>query len=103
MANQFGSKIKELREANGLLQRQVASQLEIDTPMLSKIERGERKAKKEQVVQFAKLYNADKDELLTLWLADQLYDVIQGEPMAFKAMDATQSALNTQIKKPKKK
>ena len=86
MANQFGSKIKELREANGLLQRQVASQLEIDTPMLSKIERGERKAKKEQVVQFAKLYKADKDELLTLWLADQLYDVIQGEAQADEAL-----------------
>ena len=49
MSNQFGDKIKQLREANSLLQRQVASELQIDTPMLSKIERGERKAKKEQV------------------------------------------------------
>ena len=56
MANQFGDKIKQLREANHLLQRQVASELEIDTPMLSKIERGDRKAKKEQVLLFAKLY-----------------------------------------------
>lgn len=86
MANQFGSKIKELREANGLLQRQVASQLEIDTPMLSKIERGERKAKKEQVEQLAKLYKADNKELLTLWLADQLYDVIEGEAQANEAL-----------------
>ena len=97
MANQFGSKIKELREAIGLLQRQVASQLEIDTPMLSKIERGERKAKKEQVVQFAKLYKADKDELLTLWLADQLYDVIQGEALA----DEASKSVSKKIKKDK--
>ena len=47
--NQFGDKIKQLREANGLLQRQVANQLEMDSPMLSKIERGERNAKREQV------------------------------------------------------
>ncbi len=86
MANQFGNKIKELREANGLLQRQVASQLEIDTPMLSKIERGERKAKKEQVEQFAKLYKADNKDLLTLWLADQVYDVIEGEALADEAL-----------------
>ena len=86
MANQFGNKIKELREANGLLQRQVASQLEIDTPMLSKIERGEHKAKKEQVEQFAKLYKADNKELLTLWLADQVYDVIEGEAQADEAL-----------------
>ena len=103
MANQFGSKIKELREANGLLQRQVASQLEIDTPMLSKIERGERKAKKEQVAQFAKLYKADKDELLTLWLADQIYDVIKDEDVASKAMDAAQEELNIKTKRTKKK
>ena len=86
MANQFGNKIRELRETNKLLQRQVASQLEIDTPMLSKIERGERKAKKEQIVQFAELYNADKDELLTLWLADQVYDIIKDEKQANEAL-----------------
>ena len=99
MANQFGSKIKELREANGLLQRQVASQFEIDTPMLSKIERGERKAKKEQVVQFAKLYKADKDELLTLWLADQLYDVIQGEAQADEALKNVTNKISKTNKK----
>lgn len=103
MANQFGSKIKELREANGLLQRQVASQLEIDTPMLSKIERGERKAKKEQVLQFAKLYRADNNELLTLWLADQIYDVIKDEDLASKAMDVAQEELKIKSKRTKKK
>lgn len=102
MANQFGIKIKELREANSLLQRQVASQLEIDTPMLSKIERGERKAKKEQVVLFADLYKVNRDELLTLWLADQLYDVVKDEDMAFKAMDAAQESLKSQKKRTKK-
>jgi len=101
VANQFGSKIKELREANGLLQRQVASQLEIDTPMLSKIERGERKAKKEQVLQFAKLYKADKDELITLWLADQLYDVIEGEALADEALKNITSKVNKSNKKDK--
>jgi transcriptional regulator with XRE-family HTH domain len=57
LANQFGDKIRQLREANNLLQRQVASKLEIYTAMLSKIERGDRKAKKEQVLIFAKLFN----------------------------------------------
>jgi len=86
MSNQFGDKIKQLREANSLLQRQVASELQIDTPMLSKIERGERKAKKEQVAIFAKLYKADNEELLTLWLADQLVKVVENEVYALQAM-----------------
>lgn len=102
MANQFGSKIKELREANGLLQRQVASQLEIDTPMLSKIERGERKAKKEQVLQFAKLYKADNNELLTLWLADQIVDVTNNEDVALKAMQVAEQEIKFNTKPTKK-
>lgn len=38
----FGNKIRELRDEQGLLQRQLAAALEIDTPMFSKIERGDR-------------------------------------------------------------
>ena len=45
----FGNKIKELGDEQGVLQRQLAALLEIDTPMFSKIERGDRRAKCEQV------------------------------------------------------
>ena len=97
MANQFGDRIRQLREKQNLLLRQVAPQLEMDTPMLSKIERGERIARKEQVLQFAKLYKTEHDELLTLWLADQLYNVIEGEPMADEAL----KSVSKKIKKSK--
>ena len=43
----FGKKIRELRDEQGVLQRQLAALLEIDTPMFSKIERGDRRAKRE--------------------------------------------------------
>ena len=46
----FGNKIKELRDEQGLLQRQLAAFLEIDTPMFSKIERGDRRTKREHVI-----------------------------------------------------
>lgn len=91
MANQFGDKIRQLREANNLLQRQVASKLEIDTPMLSKIERGDRKAKKEQVLIFAKLFNTEKRLLLTLWLADQVYDLVKNEENAADALKVAEN------------
>ena len=32
----FGKKIKELREEQGMLQRQLAAVIEVDTPMYSK-------------------------------------------------------------------
>ena len=44
----FGNKIRELRDEQKLLQRQLAAALEIYTPMFSKIERGDRRAKREQ-------------------------------------------------------
>lgn len=75
----FGNKIKQLREEKKLLQRQLAAALEIDTPMYSKIETGSRMAKRTQVVALAKLLSTDRDELLTLWLADQIIDIVKDE------------------------
>jgi transcriptional regulator with XRE-family HTH domain len=86
MKNQFGNRLKELRESQKLLQRQVASKLKIDTPMLSKIEHGERKARKDQVIQFAEIYKVDNEELLTLWLADQVYEMVKDEKVANNAL-----------------
>ena len=75
----FGEHIKQLREQNQLLQRQVASILEIDTAMLSKIERGERRAKREHIPILASLLKTNEKELFTIWLADQVYDIIKEE------------------------
>ena len=99
MANQFGDKIRQLREANNLLQRQVASKLEIDTPMLSKIERGDRKAKKEQVLIFAKLFNTEKRLLLTLGLADQVYDLVKNEENAADALKVAENQFKYDTKR----
>lgn len=82
----FGDRIKALRERQGLLQRQLAANLEIDSPMYSKIERGERRAKREQVVVLAKLLNSDEHELLTLWLAEQVLDLVKHEAVASSAL-----------------
>lgn len=82
----LGKRIKELREEKGFVQRQLSAKLDIDTPMYSKIERGERKAKREQVIEMAKLFQVDVEELLTLWLAGQIYELIKDEELAQKAI-----------------
>ena len=64
---------------NGVLQRQLASLLEIDTPMFSKIERGDRRAKRTQVIQIANYFNIDEKELLTLWVADKVLNAVEDE------------------------
>ena len=75
----LGKRIKELRAEHGVLQRQLAALLEIDTPMFSKIERGDRRAKRTQVIQLAEYFKIDKNELLTLWLADKVLDAVEDE------------------------
>jgi transcriptional regulator with XRE-family HTH domain len=90
----FCDRIKQLRESQNLLQRQLAANLEIDTPMFSKIERGERRAKREQVLLLAKLLNSDAQELLTLWLAEQVYDLVKDEDVASNALKVAEEDLS---------
>ena len=75
----LGNKIRSLRNEQGILQRQVAAYLEIDTPMFIKIERGDRRAKRSQVIQMATYFNVDEKEMLILWLADKVLDALEDE------------------------
>ena len=72
----FGDIIKTERESKSLLLRQVASALEIDQAIISKFERGERKATKKQVEKSAEFYDLDKHKLITSWLSDQIANTI---------------------------
>ena len=94
----FGKKIKELIEEHGLLQRQLSAALEIDTPMYSKIERGERKAKRSQIPIMAKLFEMDEKELLTIWLADKVLDTVENEDeIKSDAIIYAQNEINSQL------
>lgn len=84
-----GEIIKSKRLKMGLLQSGVALRLGIDAPLLSKIEKGLRRLKREQIPKVASTLNIDKEELLTLWLADQIYDVVKDEKYASKAIRVT--------------
>lgn len=98
MKSQFGEKIRTLREKQHLYLRQVAPLLEMDTAQLSKIEKGLRQLKREQIPIIAEILKASSDELMTLWLADQIYDVVKDEKMANEAMQVAEK----KIKKHKK-
>jgi transcriptional regulator with XRE-family HTH domain len=72
----FVERIKQLRGERQLPQRKLATTLDIDTATYCKIEKGERRIKAEQVIIIAELLETDKDELLALWLADQISAVV---------------------------
>ena len=94
----LGNKIRSLRDEQGILQRQVAAYLEIDTPMFGKIERGDRRAKRSQVIQMAIYFKVDEKEMLTLWLADKVLDALEGEDeLKLTAIETVKEEVTTQV------
>jgi transcriptional regulator with XRE-family HTH domain len=75
----FIERIKQLREERQLPLRKLAAILDIDSATYWKIERGERRAKKEYITVIAEFLQDDRNELLTLWLADQIIEVLLNE------------------------
>ena len=95
----FGNRIRELRDKQGVLQRQLAALLEIDTPMFSKIERGDRRAKREHVIKLAEYLHQDVKEMLTLWLADKVLDAVGAEEeIRYDAITVAQKHVQSSIK-----
>ena len=68
----IGELIRQKREEKGLLLRQVASLLEIDQALLSKIERGQRNATKQLIVKLAPILEMDERELLIQYFSDKI-------------------------------
>ena len=66
----------------------MAALLEIDTPMFSKIERGDRRAKREQVIKLAEYLHQDEKEMLALWLADKIINAVENEQERDLCIDA---------------
>ena len=79
----FSDKIKSLRETEKITQSTMAKALGIGVPMYSRIERGERSVRKEQIPIIAEALKTDSEELLKLWLADQMAALMDGEEDVF--------------------
>jgi transcriptional regulator with XRE-family HTH domain len=95
----IGEQIRKLREDMGMPLRKIAAKLDVDQSILSKIERGERKASKEQIIQLAKIFNIDEKELLINYLSDRvLYDLL-GEDLASDALKVAEKKIKYLIKK----
>jgi transcriptional regulator with XRE-family HTH domain len=78
----LGQKIRETREKQNLLLRQVAAHIEVDTALMSKAERGERNLNREQVIKLAQLLKASEDEFVSLWLCDKVIEAVGEDPLA---------------------
>ncbi|MBP9135125.1 MAG: helix-turn-helix transcriptional regulator [Saprospiraceae bacterium] len=94
----IGEQIRKLREDMGLPLRKVAAELDVDQSILSKIERGERKASRDQIIHIAKIFHVDERELLINYLSDRvLYDLL-GEDLASDALKVAERKIRYKLK-----
>jgi len=76
----IGEIIRIERERKGMLLRQLASYIDIDASILSKVERGERKATKTQIIKIAEILSLNKNELLIQYISEKIaYELVDEE------------------------
>ena len=73
----FGKKIRQARESKGLLLRQIAALLEVDTATVSKIENGSRNATKKQVIDLSSILEIPYSSLEASWMGSKIYQLLQ--------------------------
>ena len=91
----LGVKLKELRELNGFVQRQIAALLEIDTAYISKIESGDKQISRDHLKKLATVYKVSEKELITLWVADKIIKIIEKEKVGKEAIQVVLNNIKT--------
>lgn len=98
-----GEIIREKREEKGWLLRHLSAELDIDQALLSKIERGERKATKEQIQKFATVLGLKKEELMLQYLSENIAYEIAEEKNAFDVLHVAEDKVEYIRKQNKRK
>jgi transcriptional regulator with XRE-family HTH domain len=93
MSTIFGDKIRMQRIEKRITQRELAAAIEIDTATYCKIEKGDRRAKREQVITIANLLEIDTKELIRLWSADKVYAIIAEEEEATQILNVVAESI----------
>ncbi len=95
---QLSELLKFKREKKQLLMREVASLVAVDTAIISKVEKGERRPTKEQLLKYATALDIDYNKLLTLWYSEKIYQEIKEEPLAISILKTAKKRIKQDLK-----
>lgn len=89
----IGKRIKQLREMNGMLQRELATKLEIGEGFLSKVENDQKPLKRDDLKKLGKIFKVPVSELEILWLANKIHDIVRDEQRGPDALKVAEEQL----------
>jgi len=87
--------LKSKRESKGLLLRELAYKIDVDTALISKIEKGDRKPTREQIDKLAVALDIDYNKLLTLWLSEKVFHELKDENNAQEVLRLVEKRIKT--------
>lgn len=91
--NSFGEKIRKLREEKHLPLRVLSAYLDIDQAILSKIERGKRRAARVMIAKLAAYFDFPEDDLTIAWLSDKIGYEVAHEELALQALQLAEKEI----------
>jgi len=92
----INNEIRKERIKRGILIRELASRMQIDPSVLSKIERGDRPLTRDIIVKITSSENLARRDLLILWFEEQIKKIILNEEEGFIAI---QKIINEKVLK----
>jgi len=99
----LGQYLRELRKERGETLHQVSKGTDIDSPMLSKIERGERLPTSEQLKRLAKFYKVSEAYLKVKHTAEKILKQYGANKTTYDAIQLVNEQLTPYAKKSKNK
>ena len=101
MSQMIHDKIRKIRDYKGFTQDYMAEKLSLSQKAYSKIERGERKATREQITKLADILELDKESLLIQYLSEKILYEIQDEDLGIQALKVAEKTIKYGVTKNK--
>ena len=101
--SELGQFLRELRKKREETLHQVSKVTDIDSPMLSKIERGERLPTSEQLKRLAKFYKVPEASLKVMHTAEKILKEYGANETTYDAIQLVNEQLTPYAKKSKEK
>mgnify|MGYP004701040105 CR=1 FL=1 len=95
----LGIYLRELRKEKEQTLHQVSQGTDIDSPLISKIERGERLPTAEQIIKLAKHFNISENELKIKATAEKIIKEFGATDITYNAVNLVMEQLTPYLKK----